>query len=300
MESLKTILYFSIFNHPLTLEEICNFSVSKVKSKIEMELNELIDKKIIFKFEEFYSTVNDSESIKKRKSGHQLAANALIKAKKKAAFIAKFPFVEAVGVSGSLSKGYFDEDSDIDFFVISKPNKIWICRSFLMLYKKLFLLNSRKYFCINYFVSADSLEIQEKNRFTATEIKTLIPFEGKSAFEAFYKKNTWVTDFFGSFEPQLENIENRRKPKATKRIESVLNSLLGNFLDDSFRKITLSFWKIKFKQMNSDDFKIALKSTKTISKHHPLNFQKRVINALNEKYREIYKNHNIELTEENV
>lgn len=36
-------------------------------------------------------------------------------AKYRAKFIAKFPFVKAVGISGSLSKGYYDNESDIDF-----------------------------------------------------------------------------------------------------------------------------------------------------------------------------------------
>lgn len=52
--------------------------------------------------------------------------------------------------------------------------------------------------------------------------------------------------------------------------------------------------------MAHDDFSVALKSTKHISKHHPLNFQKKVISSLNEKYAEIKKNHNIELQKEYV
>lgn len=300
MESLKTILYFSIFHYPITLEEISDFSISKNKNKIESELNELIAQKIIYKLENFYSADNDIESLEKRKIGNQMAVNALIKAKQKAEFIAKFPFVEAVGISGSLSKGYFDEDSDIDFFVISTPNKIWICRTFLMLYKKIFLLNSRKFFCINYFMASDNLEISEKNRFTATEIKTLIPLQGREPFETFYKKNEWVFDVLGAYTPPLENIKNTSKPKIIKGIEWILDTRFGAVLDNFFRKMTVSFWKIKFKKMNDDDFKIALKSTKAISKHHPLNFQKKVINALNEKYSVIKEMHNLQLTEENV
>lgn len=300
MESLKTILYFSIFNHPLKLEEICDFSISKEKANIEIELNELIAKKIIYKIDEFYSINNNSESLEKRKKGNLMAVEALIKAKSVAKFIAKFPFVEAVGVSGSLSKGYYDMDSDIDFFVITKPNKVWISRTFLMLYKKIFLLNSRKFFCINYFISSGNLEIEEKNRFTATEIKTLIPLQGKTAFEKFYKKNNWVSEIFGEFIPKMESIENINKPSTSIITERVLDNKLGCFFDDSFKKITVLFWKLKFKNMNKEDFKIALKSTKNISKHHPLNFQKKVITALNEKYDTIKKNHDIVLTKEHV
>lgn len=300
METLKTILYFSIFNYPLKLEEICNFSLAKDAEKVAKELDFLLSQNIIAYKEGFYLIDSNSNSIEKRKKGNQMAVSALIKAQERADFIAKFPFVEAVGVSGSLSKGYYDHNSDIDFFVITKPDKVWLCRTLLMLYKKIFLLNSRKYFCINYFMSSCQLELEEKNRFTATEIKTLIPFQGKKVFEEFYRQNRWVYSIFGEFEPDLGHIQNIEKPKTVKAIEQLLNSKPGNLLDSAFKKITVSFWKIKFKQMKSDDFKVALKSTKTISKHHPLNFQKKVIGSLNEKYEEIRKNHNIELSREYV
>ena len=300
MDTLKTILYFSIFNYPLKLEEICNYSVSKDKESIQKDLDELVAKKVIIKLDDFYLIDNNLKAIEKRKKGNQMALKALIKAKERATFISKFPFVEAVGVSGSLSKGYYDADSDIDFFVITKPNKLWICRTFLMLYKKIFLFNSRKYFCINYFMSSNSLEIAEKNRFTATEIKSLIPFQGKSTFQTFYEKNIWVTDVLGEITPQLESVENIQKPLLTRFLETIFSTRLGNALDALFKRGTIYFWKIKFKQMSEEDFKIALKSTQNVSKHHPLNFQKKVITALNEKYEEIKKTHNIELPKEYV
>src|SRR4029453_8923510 len=89
--------------------------------------------------------------------------------------IASFPYVRCVCISGSLSKKYFDDTTDIDFFVITKPGRLWVCRTFLILFKKLFLLNSKKYFCINYFIDSDNLEIPDQNIFTATELTTLIP-----------------------------------------------------------------------------------------------------------------------------
>lgn len=300
MDTLKTILYFSIFNYPLKLEEICSFSPSKNLEKVQSELDELISKKIISKIEDYYLIGNDVAHIQKRKNGNKMAKEVLVKAKERAAFIAKFPFVEAVGVSGSLSKGYYDKDCDFDFFIIATPNRVWVCRTLLMLYKKIFLLNSRKYFCVNYFISSSNLEINEKNRFTATEIKTLLPFQGKKAFQDFYEHNLWVSDIFGEFIPSLESVENSNKPTTTIFLEAIFQTKLGSYLDFWFREITVAFWKLKFKKITPADFKIALKSTKEVSKHHPLNFQKRVLTALNEKYEDIKKNHNIELTKEYV
>lgn len=300
MEALKTILYFSIFRHPLKIEEIHSYTNYDDILDTEKELNRLIDQKIVIKIDEFYVYGSDLDSVTKRLKGNLQAKKALLKASRKSKFISKFPYVEAVAVSGSLSKGYYGENSDIDFFVITKPNKLWICRTLLMLYKKIFLLNSRKYFCINYFVSTSSLEIEEKNRFTATELRTLIPMAGKDVFEEFYHKNSWVNDYFSKFNPDLSHVQNLKKPALSKAIEFILDNPIGGFADTGFKKITVIKWKSKFRFMKDEDFKIALKSTENVSKHHPSNFQKKVILALNIKIEEVSNNFNIIIPKEHA
>jgi predicted nucleotidyltransferase len=300
LETLKSILYFSIFRYPLKIEEIHSYTNYSAVKETENELEHLISEKILTKVDEFYVYANDLESVTKRLKGNLHASKALIKAKERAAFIAKFPYVKAVGVSGSLSKGYYDNESDIDFFVITKHDKLWICRTLLMLYKKVFLLNSRKYFCVNYFISENQLEIEEKNRFTATELKTLIPMQGKVIFEQFYIKNKWVSDYFSKFSPETSAVLDTTKPLFTKGLEFVFDTKIGNYFDFTFKKITLQKWKNKFDFLSQKDFEIALKSTKNISKHHPSNFQKKVILALNSKIEEVQSNFNIQLQKEHV
>ena len=300
METLKTILYFSIFRYPLRIEEIHSYTNYESISDTEKELQHLIAEKILIKVDDFYVYGSDLDSVIKRLRGNMYADRALKIAQKKAKFIAKFPFVKGVGVSGSLSKGYYDNGSDIDFFVITEPNKLWLCRTFLMLYKKIFLLNSRKFFCVNYFVSTSQMEIEEKNRFTATELKTLIPMQGKTVFEDFFQKNQWVTNYFNKFSPELTLVADFKKSIGTKSVEFMFGNHIGNFIDDSFKKITLKKWRAKFRMMSEEDFKIALKSTKNISKHHPSHFQKKVILDLNNRIEEVGHNFNINLAKENV
>lgn len=300
MQSLKTILYFSIFRYPLTLEEIHGYTSNLNIDVTTIELTNLISEKILTKVDDFYVYDNDLESVTKRLKGNLHASKALLKAKERASFIAKFPYVKAVGVSGSLSKGYYDSESDIDFFVITKQKKLWICRTLLMLYKKLFLLNSRKFFCVNYFISENQLEIEEKNRFTATELKTLIPMQGKVIFEQFYIKNNWVSDYFSKFYPDTNAVLDIKKPMLTIILEFVFDTKIANHSDFIFKKITLQKWKSKFDYLTEKDFQIALKSTQNISKHHPSNFQKKVILALNTKIEEVQNSFNIKLQKENV
>jgi hypothetical protein len=300
MDSLKTILYFSIFNYPLKQEEIHSYTSHKDKSKTIDELDSLISKKVIYKIDSFYVYNNDFDSVTRRIKGNLQAEKAMLIAKEKAKFISKFPFVKAVGVSGSLSKGYYDSESDIDFFVITEHSKLWICRSLLMFYKKAFLLNSRKFFCINYFISENQLEIEEQNIFTATELKTLIPLQGKLEFEKFYIKNNWINNFFPNFEHQTNSTLTTFKPWFSKMIELIFNSKIGMLLDRLLKSFTLKKWNSKFHYLSSDEFKIALKTSNNISKHHPSNFQKRVIDSLNIKIEEVKLKYQIEIPKEDV
>jgi len=59
-------------------------------------------------------------------------------------------------------------------------------------------------------------------------------------------------------------------------------------------------WRSKFKHLNKKDFEIAMKSTNDVSKHHPQDFQSRVIVALNERYDVKNKAYNLNLTMENA
>lgn len=300
MNSLKPLIYFSIFKYPLKSEEIFNFSSSKDIEIVENELSQLVKKKIIHKVGDYYLFENEKEIIERREKGNKMAKKALKKAKKMANFISKFPFVKGVGISGSLSKGYYDEDSDIDYFIITENHRLWIARTILILFKKVFLLNSKKYFCVNYFLSISSLEIKEKNRFTATELTTLIPMRGKDEFKKFFKENDWFLKFFPNISISTSEIDEIKKPLIIKAFQTIFKGSLGNKLDDFFLKITLKKWKSKFKGYDTNDFKVALRSTKGVSKHHPNNYQKKVIDRLNGKYEEFETKFNITLPREHA
>ena len=302
MTLLKPILYFSLFKYPLTEEEIFNFSKAESKEQIKLDLMELVNDNIIYKIDDFYLTENNETLIKRRLEGNKMAKNIYQKALTVSRLISKFPYVEGVGISGSLSKGYYDDDGDIDFFIITSPKRLWIARTFLILYKKLFLLNSRKYFCVNYFISSNALEIEEKNIFTATELTTLLPMFGNGSFHKFYDKNKWVESYLPNktVTDGLSKLNLVKKPTITKITEYFLDSKMGDWLDAVFLRITYHKWKIKFNHLEERQFNVAMKSTKNISKHHPLNFQRKVIDRLNNRYDELREKHNIHIAKENA
>lgn len=203
----------------------------------------------------------------------------------RAKLISSFPFVRAVMISGSLSKGYMDEKSDFDFFIVTEKERLWIARTLLVMYKRIFLFNSHKYFCVNYFVDSAHLEIEEKNLFTATELATLIPIVDEGHYPALMSTNTWLASFFPNYSPRnLVDTLPLDQNKVKSLLESLINLLLGNYWENFFMHATLNRWKKKYEeQYAQQDFEVAFKSKEYVSKNHPNNYQRKVMELYKEK-----------------
>jgi hypothetical protein len=294
---IRTVLYFDIFDHPVNFEEIIYFTADGLnKSQFDTELKSLIGDEILFKSRGFFSVRLDFDDlIIKRLEGERNANLQQKKAFDRAKFIGKFPFVKAAYISGSMSKGVMLEDGDVDFFIVTEPGRLWIARTFLILFKKTFLFNSRKYFCLNYFIDSSRLEIEEKNVFTATETVTLKPIYDNGVYDRFREANTWVEEFMPNNKKEhvIHNGETSRHIAVL--VERMLNNSFGDKLDQWFMSGTLKVWKRKFKYMENVDFDVALKTRKYVSKHHPRNFQSKVLQALDQRIKDFEDNHQMKL-----
>ncbi|MGZ8553146.1 MAG: nucleotidyltransferase domain-containing protein [Chitinophagaceae bacterium] len=185
---LKVLAYFDIFHYPLTKNEIRKF-LDHPLSEINFEesLEQMLSDEVIFLHNDFYSLQNNSLLAQRRKEGNRKAGKLLPKAFKIGRFLFHFPFVRAVFISGSLSKNFADEKADIDFFVITKANRLWIARTIMHLFKKLtFLTGHQHYFCMNYYIDEEALLIEDQNIFTAMEVATLVPVCGRKTIDSFF------------------------------------------------------------------------------------------------------------------
>ena len=174
---LKVVAYFDLFNYPVTLEEIRFFMDREAPAPaLTPELDALVAEKRLFRLGAFYSLRNDPLLTERRLKGNRHADELLRIADRISRFLYQFPYVKGIGISGSLSKHYEDEDADIDYFIITSSNRLWIARTLMHLFKKWSFIRGRQHwYCMNYFVDEEALEIEEKNIFTATELITLLP-----------------------------------------------------------------------------------------------------------------------------
>ena len=284
---LNVLIYYDIFHYPLTIEEIFKSCPQKCnKKQVEECLEKLEEEKLVFKFEKFYTLHNKLDLILRRLDGNQRAKRYLKTARLFIKIIASFPFVRAIFVSGSISKNYADKNSDVDFFVIAEPNRIWILKTMLILFKKTILLNHNKYFCANYIIDSEHLTIPTQNIYTSLEIVTLIPVYGKHYCKKFYQENQWVKGFYPNYPlPGLEQIPKCKKRYGKFIIEKLLNNRFGNKLDDLMLRLVTKYWQIKHGKdyQSQDDYQAAITHTKQTSRAHWRNFHKSVFSDLESK-----------------
>lgn len=295
---LKTLAYFDIFNYPLTQREIILFMDAVYhRDEIEENIQYLVEEKMIFPLGEYYSLNNDVSLAQRRKAGNKKAIKQIRIAKRLAGFLSRFPYVRAVAVSGSLSKNFADEHSDIDFFILTKANRLWIARTIMHLFKKLtYLAGKQHWFCMNYYLDETALEIPEKNIYTATEVITALQLYGEATFKNFIQTNHWAFDFYPAYSSDYDKPQKIRKGLLKRTIEFLFDNRIGERLDSWLMKVTVKRWEKKTElfQKNKKGLVMGMDGGKHFSKANPASFQNQVLHRYNDNLNRIYqKLHNI-------
>jgi predicted nucleotidyltransferase len=280
-EIVKTIGYFDYFKYPLKKEQILHFLNVKIENieTLEFALEDLIKEQKVQKKDDFYSLQNIDQYVANRIKGEHRFTLLEERIGKSCKRISKFPFVKFVGISGSLSKGYASENADIDFFIITSKNRLWICRTILHLFKKLsFLKGSEHWYCMNYFIDETAIEIEEQNYFTAIELTTLMPMTNEQDFyQSLIDKNlVWI-------QPLLPNYTFVIPSNRVKLQNKIWNRIAEFFSSDALNKRLMNWtdkkWRNKWKKKNypDEDYELAFKTRINISKNHLHNYQKKLL-----------------------
>ena len=288
---LKVLSYFDIFHYPISAGEIRSFlQTNPANSDLSIVLDQLCADRRIFTHDGFYFLHNDQSLVHQRIEDNFRAQVLLKTAYKISAFLFQFPFVRGIGISGSLSKNVADKNADIDFFVITQSNRLWIGRTLMHLFKKLtFLVGKQHWFCMNYYIDEVDLQIQEKNIYTAIEVITLVPVCGNGVMERFFDANGWTKAYFPIY---LFSTDSRIKSKSSffkKSIEWLFNNSLGDWLDSRLMEITSKRWATKENngRLNIKGNRMGLRTGKHFSKPNPAFFQQQILLLYEDKLKEI-------------
>lgn len=202
---IDTLSYFDLFSYPLTIEQLELFLHKNVANKklIKKCLEEI---PIIEKKYDYYFFSGKEQIAIKRKARKESNLRKLEIASKYSSLLSFVPGVKLIALTGSVSMENASSRDDIDLFIITRKNTLWVTR-FLVLALVRVLGKKRKYkstdfadkLCINMFLDERELEFFDKNIYVAHEIAQMkVLFDEQKTFNDLFKKNSWVQSFFPS------------------------------------------------------------------------------------------------------
>jgi hypothetical protein len=254
---LSTIAYFDIFDHPLRLEEIHWFlplggvTMSAIRVACAMEpLNAHVAAA-----DNLYFLSHRSERVTvDRHLKERRARRMWVAARAMSHVIRRFPFVRGVFVSGELSKGIASRHSDIDFFIVTAENRVWICRSLLALFKKVFLFNRKTFLCYNLITSEHNLRIDDRNIYTAVEVVTVKPLFNETLFREFLHANSWTSRYLPNASDAAPDAERlpHRPFLAERALTQVVSAKKLYSIDQWLFRKWQNVWKERYRELSSE------------------------------------------------
>lgn len=199
---LSTLVYFDIFDFPLTKEETTFFLHTSHK-KSEKDIEQYLSKvpHTYFHGRTFYFLPKRESIVQKRIMNEDISLAKLKNVKKTIRLLQFIPTVAFLGISGSIAMKNGNEESDIDLFVISLPHTVWITRFVVWVVLSLFGKRRKRntkgenLICINMIVDRDKLGFPRARHdiYTAHEIVQVVPIINRfHTYELFLHANEWV------------------------------------------------------------------------------------------------------------
>jgi hypothetical protein len=228
-----TLAYADIFDYPLTVVEVYRYLTSTKASFEEVSLA-LSDETLFSQVGEYFTLRGREQIVKIRKRRAEVAARMWPKAARYGRIIAQLPYVRMVAVTGSLAMDNTDEGRDVDFMIVTAPNRLWTCRAWTLLLARVAKLEGVG-LCPNYLVTTNALEFEEKSLYVAHEIAQMIPISGSNIYKEIRRRNEWVEGYLphaadAPAAPEALKLV-KRQPRIQKSLELVFSLPFGDGLE---------------------------------------------------------------------
>lgn len=234
---LKTLAYSDIFDFPLTKEEIWKFLISdkSIQRRLfEDSLKDLVGKQVSSKYGYFF-LMGREKIAEKRKTNLQEVEKKLQIARRAVSYLSHIPSVLFIGLSGGLAMNDADSSDDVDLFIITKKNKLFQTRFWILMILQTVGLrrtkkdkNPKDKICVNFLIDETKLSfpVEKRDIYIAHEIAQIKPlFEREEIYKKFLKTNTWIKKFLPNIVTQNLGKEIKRESKFNKITSSIISTL---------------------------------------------------------------------------
>ncbi len=206
---LKTLIYADIFDYPLKINEIHKWLIGppagRAGKKVTLRQLEKALKKLYEVSRKYYFLPKRGNLVSQRLSRGKQSVIYFRKAKILAQLLKLIPWIKLVGISGGLAMNNAGKKDDIDLFIVTGKNRLWISR--LLALGILSLTGQRRKrrdkgkrvagkLCVNILLEEDRLEQKNKDIFTAHEVLQMrVLWQRDGIYSKYLSDNSWAFKF---------------------------------------------------------------------------------------------------------
>ena len=200
---LRTVLYASLFEYPLTLTEVQQTLIESSMTSAEIlrtYQSSACLRAALEHREGCFVPVGRRGWIAQRRRRESRSWALINRHRRLLGLLKHLPFVRMVALSGSVAALNADGRADLDLFVITRGARVWLVGLLVVVLSK--LVGKRRLICLNYVLSDEQLPIDRQDLFAANQIIQLRPLSGADAFRTFVAANPFVARFYPNFRPE--------------------------------------------------------------------------------------------------
>ncbi|MDO8573613.1 MAG: hypothetical protein Q7R77_02585 [Candidatus Daviesbacteria bacterium] len=195
---LKTLIYADIFDYPLKINEIHKWLIAKKATLRQIE-------KVLKGYKKYYFLPKRGNLVLQRLRKEKQSVVYFRKAKILSQILKLIPWIKLVGISGGLAINNAGKSDDIDLFIITRKDRLWLCR--LLCLGLLSLTGQRRKvtdtgrkiagkLCLNILLEEDKLEQKYKDIFVAHEVLQMkVLWQRNGIYSKYLADNNWAFKF---------------------------------------------------------------------------------------------------------
>lgn len=190
-----SLVYHDLFHYPLTRDELEFWQIG----------SQIFPKQKIDTLGDFCFLEERGATVLSRTSKAKTNDKKYAKALKAARVLQKNPSIEMVAISGALAMGNAKREDDIDLFIVTSVDCLWITRLVAYILLKFAEIPVRRVedtrvrdkICLNLWVDTNHLTVPNRDIYSAHEVlQAKILFDRGGTYEKFLRSNSWVEQFF--------------------------------------------------------------------------------------------------------
>jgi hypothetical protein len=188
-----TLAYADVFDYPLTAPEVYRYLTS-ARASFEEALHTLANENLFARVGDYYMLRGREGILGIRQRRARVAARLWPGAVRYGRLIAQLPFVRMVAVTGSLAMNNTEAGNDVDYMIVTAPNRLWTCRALSLLVARAAKLEGIR-LCPNYLITTEALELNERSLYVAHELAQMIPLSGMDMYHELRRLNDWTAEY---------------------------------------------------------------------------------------------------------